>query len=383
MVIINKPAKNIKRHLDGTKILAQDNGNLLIFKYGVDGVIGFTYEGVGEYFYKKNIFGDIIGIIDSNKQEIAKYVYDAWGNHKTYVLNNSQYVDISENLSYINDGLNNKFIAELNPFRYRGYYYDVETGLYYLNSRYYDPEIGRFINADDISYLDPESINGLNLYAYCINNPTNLSDESGCSWWDWLFAGFLALATITLAVLTAGAIIAAAPAVAGYASTLVSSIGLASLAGTAATVISIGAGVLAVTTIGLGINNAISTLSGFNPLASLIGQDAYNIVQSTIGILGYSYIMMGSMLPYPSTGNSSPQNLEQQLAMKEAKLNPTNHSSFTINMKDPRMPGWLGWQKYTQLVKFKSGIHFDIHYVGNKYLNWIKVLATWFDFKIK
>ncbi len=99
-------------------------------------------------------------------------------------MNNAQYFDISDNLSYTNNGSNNKFIAELNPFRYRGYYYDIETGLYYLNSRYYDPEIGRFINADDISYLDPESINGLNLYAYCVNNPTNLSDETGCAWWD-------------------------------------------------------------------------------------------------------------------------------------------------------------------------------------------------------
>ena len=79
--------KTTHYYLDGTKILAQDNGNLLTFKYCVDGVIGFTYEGVGNFFYKKNIFGDIIGILDKNGQEIVKYVYDAWGKHKTYVLN--------------------------------------------------------------------------------------------------------------------------------------------------------------------------------------------------------------------------------------------------------------------------------------------------------
>ena len=90
--------------------------------------------------YKKNIFGDVIGIIDNNGQEIAKYVYDAWGNHKTYVLNDGIFVDISTVLSYTQNGLNNKVIAQINPFRYRSYYYDSETNLYYLNSRYYDPE---------------------------------------------------------------------------------------------------------------------------------------------------------------------------------------------------------------------------------------------------
>ena len=64
-------------------------------------------------------------------------------------------IDITENMSY------NSSVAKLNPFRYRGYYYDTETGLYYLNSRYYDPSIGRFLNADDISYIHPTDINGL------------------------------------------------------------------------------------------------------------------------------------------------------------------------------------------------------------------------------
>lgn len=76
-------------------------------------------------------------------------------------------IDITENMSY------NSSVAKLNPFRYRGYYYDAETGLYYLNSRYYDPSIGRFINADDISYIQPTDINGLNLFAYCGNIPVN------------------------------------------------------------------------------------------------------------------------------------------------------------------------------------------------------------------
>ena len=187
-------------YLDGTKLLAQSDGNLLLFHYGNEGVVGFTYQGVGEYYYKKNIFGDVIGIIDNNGQEIAKYAYDAWGNHNTYVLNDNTFVDISVQSSYTQSGLNNKLIATINPFRYRSYYYDSETGLYYLNSRYYDPETGRFINADNISYLDPQRINGLNIYQYCGNNPVMNVDKTGN-----FFLSFL-IASIVLGALAGGTI---------------------------------------------------------------------------------------------------------------------------------------------------------------------------------
>ncbi len=72
-----------------------------------------------------------------------------------------------------------KVIANMNPFRYRSYYFDVETNLYYLQTRYYDPELGRFISADSIEYLDPETLGGLNLYAYCGNNPVLYGDPTG------------------------------------------------------------------------------------------------------------------------------------------------------------------------------------------------------------
>ena len=98
---------------------------------------------------------------------MVKYVYDAWGNHA--VLDDAGN-DITENAVHI---------GNLNPFRYRGYFYDVETELYYLQTRYYDPEVGRFITIDGIEYLDPESINGLNLYAYCGNNPVMFTDPNG------------------------------------------------------------------------------------------------------------------------------------------------------------------------------------------------------------
>ncbi len=111
---------------------------------------------------------------------------------KYLIIHTRQFVDISTQTSYTQSGLNNKTIALLNPFRYRSYYYDEETGLYYLNSRYYDPQIGRFINADNISTLDVTQIalNGLNLYAYCLNNPVNETDEDGnMAWWLKLLLG--------------------------------------------------------------------------------------------------------------------------------------------------------------------------------------------------
>ena len=93
----------------------------------------------------------------------VRYIYDAWGNCTI----DSSTADIE--------------LAKLNPIRYRGYYYDRDTGLYYLNARYYSPELRRFISPDDTAYLNPENVNGLNLYAYCYNDPVNYADPSGHS----------------------------------------------------------------------------------------------------------------------------------------------------------------------------------------------------------
>ena len=93
---------------------------------------------------------------------MVEYKYDAWGNHEATVAD-EEYVTL----------------AEINPYRYRGYYFDEETGLYFLQTRYYDPEVGHFISRDSIEYADPETICGLNLYAYCGNNPVMNVDPSG------------------------------------------------------------------------------------------------------------------------------------------------------------------------------------------------------------
>ena len=157
---------DVKYYLDGSKIIREVRGNKkLDYYYDESGIVGFSLNGK-IYLYIKNILNDIIGITDTTGTLLAEYVYDAYGNHK--VCDDNETVRTEE-----------EFIGNINPFRYRGYYYDVETQLYWVSSRYYSPELCRWISPDSIEYLDPQSINGLNLYCYCYNNPIMYKDSAG------------------------------------------------------------------------------------------------------------------------------------------------------------------------------------------------------------
>ena len=142
-------------------LIALVKGNdTLLFYYDSDGsATSFSYNGT-MYFYVKNLQGDVIRIIDLAGTEVASYVYDAWGN--------------------IKDTNGEPTIREINPIRYRGYVYDTETSLYYLQSRYYDPFTGRFLNADDTAFIGVSgTVLSGNLFAYCENNPVNHIDNYG------------------------------------------------------------------------------------------------------------------------------------------------------------------------------------------------------------
>ena len=145
------------------KILAeQSDDKKTIYHYSSDKLIGFAFNGV-EYIYERNIQGDVLRIYrKDNLTLVAEYQYDAYGKHKV--------------INHTGDNIGN-----INPFRYRGYYFDVETGWYYLNARYYSPTMGRFISPDKLSILDEtrSQINGLNLYMYCGDNPVMNVDPSG------------------------------------------------------------------------------------------------------------------------------------------------------------------------------------------------------------
>ena len=118
----------------------------------------------------------MIAIYNTEGDLQCKYNYDAWGNHRIGNARNELIYDSATGV--IATGYESH-IAILNPIRYRGYYYDTETGLYYLQSRYYDATLCRFLNRDNVNYLEPESIHGLNLYTYCNNNPVMFADPSG------------------------------------------------------------------------------------------------------------------------------------------------------------------------------------------------------------
>ncbi len=155
-----------KYYLDGSDILAEqvsgsdDTVYTIWYAYGGDGTLaGFTYNDA-DYYYQKNLQGDIIGIYNAAGDLVVTYGYDAWGN----------LIDLEDSSG---NGL-----GEINPFRYRGYYYDEDTEWYYLQSRYYDAETGRFLNADDVHYLGEEAL-GCNLFTYCENTPVNGSDLDG------------------------------------------------------------------------------------------------------------------------------------------------------------------------------------------------------------
>ena len=121
------------------------------------------------YYYVLNAQGDVIALADQNGNLIAKYSYDPWG--KLLSVTPNGWLD-EQNAYYLE-------VAEANPLRYRGYYYDAETGFYYLQSRYYDPEIGRFINADSYASTDATGLLSTNMFAYCENDPVNKSDPTG------------------------------------------------------------------------------------------------------------------------------------------------------------------------------------------------------------
>ena len=149
-------------YMNGGLLMSEDTGSRNI-RYLYDSnadLAGLEVDG-NAYFYIKNLQNDIIGIMDSSGTVVVKYSYDSWG----------------KVLSVTGPGAGG--IGSFNPFRYRGYYYDAETGMYYLKSRYYDPGIKRFICCDELFTIGvPEGAKN-NTYSYCNNNPSTLNDGSG------------------------------------------------------------------------------------------------------------------------------------------------------------------------------------------------------------
>ena len=163
-----------------------ESGKPFALKYSTDGTSFQTY------YYVLNLQGDVVKLIHYipgfEYESVATYEYDAWGN----IVSSSGK------------------LAEINPLRYRGYYYDNETGFYYLQSRYYDPANRRFMNADTYSTTDPGDAIGCNMFAYCGNNPVMRNDYSGDAWWHWVAATVAVVGLAVASVVTCGGAAAAA-----------------------------------------------------------------------------------------------------------------------------------------------------------------------------
>ena len=162
-------------YYNGSVLIGMQSGSITQrFSYDAQGkVVSVDYSENGgssytTYYYLRNAQGDIVKLIDGSGSTVVEYTYDSWGK----VLSTT--------------GDHASGVGSNQPFRYRGYVYDSDTRLYYLQSRYYNPEMGRFISSD--VYLSTgQGVLGHNSYAYCLNNPVNAEDPTG--YWGWFSSG--------------------------------------------------------------------------------------------------------------------------------------------------------------------------------------------------
>ena len=224
---------------NGSLLMAQvAPGKSLLFSYDANGqAVSVNYNGT-EYYYLRNGQNDIVGLMDESGVRVVEYIYDAWG----------KLISTTGTLATT--------LGADNPFRYRGYYYDTETGLYYLTTRYYDPEVCRFISAD-VYMSTGQGVLGGNMWAYCGNNPVNRYEVDG-KFWNIVVGAVLGtvVGAVTAAINGQNVLVgAAAGLVSGTIAGATLGVGLAVAAGASA---AIGTGATAVIA-GLGI----SAVGGF------------------------------------------------------------------------------------------------------------------------
>ncbi len=291
----------------------------LTFMYDAEGSpIAFKYfNGTTSilYFYVKNLQGDVIEIRDTSGNVVAKYSYDAWG--KLLSVTDANGTAITDTTH----------VGIINPLRYRGYYYDNETGFYYLGSRYYDPEVGRFISADNVISDVGGSIQGYNLFAYCFNNPVNMSDPSG-NWPSWGQV-FAAVATVAVAAVFVATVVASAGAVGVAAGVAAASIGATgTMVSATITIGTVGTYAVAAGIGACTLSNAGEILTGTNFIRDgLMGgnQEAYDTVQTVLNIAGGGAMIIGQTNP-GVTGNAAKPKQNAQSVHKVPTTGKANTS---------------------------------------------------------
>ncbi len=311
---VNGAARNYR--LLGDKVTMEQTGSQTPIYYAYDSagkLFLICYEGQN-YFYARNAQNDVIGLVDASDNWVVEYTYDAWGNPTS-----------------ISGALANT-LGQANPYRYRGYRYDTETGLYYLQSRYYDPEWGRFINADDSTILTSQNdILGHNLYAYCTNNPINHVDDAG--YWKkstWTAIGICAGIALCIVIIVASGGIGAGPLAAAFAGGGIS-VSASSAAGAAAMVTT---GKVVVGAVG-------AAAAGY--IGSQIGKNSINKASSNSG---------------SSSNNKNRKYISEN---KTPKNNQAQNKSFSDVIKKLK----LNKDQARRLHDTISGEGFDYHEIMN------------------
>ena len=319
-----------KYYLEGSKVIYEEtNGSVLYYSYDEKGSpIGINRDGE-QFYYTYNGQGDIIGILNSSLNQVVSYTYDTWG--KMISAKDQNGTELTNPLT----------LGLRNPFRFRGYYYDMETQLYYLQTRYYSPEIGRFLNADGLFESGHELL-GNNLYAYCANNPVNYEDPDGE---EILIGAIFAVCGIISAAATYTTQLEQDKQ-AGYKTNYVDAAARA-------------------------IINGVTFYS-----AGFIASDIGNAIGSN-KVTKASTSVSASTTSKGSTAKIVPSNLKEQLALEQVKSMPSNGKIMTnVVMNDPRWPASQGWVKMRQFVPTSTG-NINIHYVYNR------TIRIYDDFKIK
>ena len=286
--------------------------NTLYFTYSADGTPLTVTSEDQLYFYVTNIQGDVIAILDHAGRVVCRYIYDAWGNVTTD--------------SWLGD-----IVADHNPLRYRGYVYDQETELYYLQSRYYSPEQGRFLNADALVSTGQGPL-GNNMFAYCGNNPVNRVDPTGEAWWHWALGAAVVAACAVATVATCGGFAAAAMAV-----TMVSS-GVA--ATTAASTVAAAAFIGSATVYGAAVITAASDASSAQDFAD---RGNWGMVAATAGSAVFN-----ATYAYLSTRNTT-LSQSSQTTNTSYNLNGSKDSNYLAKR------GWSGDMINTAINNGKQG----------------------------
>jgi RHS repeat-associated protein len=322
------------------------------YHYDSDNIlVGFHYNN-NEYFYVRDIAGNIIQIIDINGNIIVEYKYDAWG----------------KIISIIGDNT----IKNVNSYLYKGYYYDYETNLYYCKSRYYDPEVRRWISIDDISYLDNDSAVGINLWCYCNNNPVMYSDEDGTFAISTLLIG-LAISSLVswgLAEVFGGQIAGGIGSTINGAGAIYTGVGLLAfgpvgwIAGGLLILIGVG-------TVAFGVNNIVAGVSGTNYIQSWTGISdgvylgvnlSLNIASIVGTIAGNAYMNYADV-----SGNVNPgregkpfsrySTLDDKGVKQYRFFDSQGNAWFDKDFRHPgnlKFPHYHGWNDGTRLVEHWS-----------------------------